>query len=118
MAGLCSLKCKPCNAETPALSCGEIEKFLYSLPAWSSTLGSTYERKIYREFKFKDFSEALAFVNAVGEVAEQEGHHPDILIYQWRKVRLELTTHVIHGLSENDFILGAKIDVVHKKLYQ
>ena len=64
---------------------------------------------IERQFRFKDFREAIAFVNKVADLAESEGHHPDIFI-SWNKVRLTLTTHKIGGLSRNDFVLAAKID--------
>lgn len=65
--------------------------------------------KIRKEFKFKNFKEALDFVNKVGELAEQENHHPDISL-AWGKVVIELSTHAVNGLSENDFILAAKIE--------
>ena len=65
--------------------------------------------KLTRRYKFKDFLGSMAFVNRVAELAESEGHHPDIYIY-WNRVRLELTTHAIKGLSENDFIMAAKIN--------
>lgn len=61
---------------------------------------------------FKDFKEALVFVNKVGEIAEAQNHHPDILIFGWNKVKLSLTTHAIGGLSENDFILASQIDQI------
>lgn len=67
--------------------------------------------KIQKKFKFKNFKEALSFVNRVGEIAESEGHHPDIN-FGWGKVQLTLYTHAIGGLSENDFILAAKIDKI------
>jgi 4a-hydroxytetrahydrobiopterin dehydratase len=67
------------------------------------------ENKLTRRFKSRDFMEAMAFVNRVAELSEAEGHHPDIHI-SWNKVRLELTTHAIKGLSENDFIMAAKIN--------
>ncbi len=64
---------------------------------------------LVREFSFKNFKEALAFANKVGEIAEAEGHHPELTV-SWGSVGVELTTHAIHGLSENDYILAAKID--------
>lgn len=64
---------------------------------------------IEKRFKFKDFTGAMKFVNKVAALAEQEGHHPDIII-NWNKVTLQLSTHAIKGLSENDFIMAAKID--------
>ncbi len=66
---------------------------------------------LVREFRFKDFAEALAFANKVGAVAEEEGHHPDLSI-SWGSVSVELSTHAVGGLTENDFILAAKIDEI------
>jgi 4a-hydroxytetrahydrobiopterin dehydratase len=66
------------------------------------------EHHLSKEFQFKDFAEALAFVNRVGEIAEREGHHPDIFL-SWGKVHVEIWTHKIDGLTESDFILAAKI---------
>lgn len=68
-------------------------------------------KKISKTFEKKDFLSALSFVNDVGKISEEEGHHPDIHIF-YNKVRIELWTHAIEGLSENDFILAAKIDAV------
>lgn len=68
-------------------------------------------KKIRHEFKFKDFAESMAFVNKVADLAEQEGHHPNIHIY-YSKVVIDLTTHNIKGLSENDFIMAAKIEEI------
>lgn len=67
------------------------------------------EKQIQKDFRFKDFTEAMRFVNQVAELSESEGHHPDIQI-SWNRVTLSLTTHAIGGLSENDFILASKID--------
>lgn len=68
------------------------------------------DKKIEKTFSFKNFKEALEFVNKVGEVAESEGHHPNIYIFSFNKVKIDLYTHNIDGLSENDFILASKID--------
>lgn len=68
------------------------------------------DRKLEKVLVFKNFKEALDFVNKVGKIAEAEDHHPDISIFNYRKVRIELSTHAVGGLSENDFILAAKID--------
>ena len=65
--------------------------------------------RIEKSYRFRDFKEAMRFVNRVAELAESEGHHPDIYV-SWNRVRLSLTTHAIGGLSDNDFILAAKID--------
>jgi 4a-hydroxytetrahydrobiopterin dehydratase len=73
-------------------------------------------KAVRRQFKLKDFKEAIAFVNAVAEVADAEDHHPDIFI-SYRQVTFTLSTHAIGGLSENDFILAAKIDKLHGERY-
>ena len=86
---------------------GKIKVMLDVVLGWTKTQGEI--DKIEKSFKFKDFNEAMMFVNKVAEIAEEQGHHPDILI-QWNKVTLTLWTHAIKGLHENDFILAAKID--------
>jgi len=83
----------------------ELEAFHRNVPQWTIT----NEHHIHLELKFPDFKQALAFVNRVGEVAEKEGHHPDILL-AWGKVEITVWTHKIDGLTESDFILAAKID--------
>lgn len=98
-------KCVPCEGGMPPLTPEEIEKYLPQIKGWEIF----DNKKVGRNFKFKDFKEALDFVNKVADLAESEGHHPDILIHGWNKVRIESTTHAIGGLSENDFILAAKI---------
>jgi 4a-hydroxytetrahydrobiopterin dehydratase len=87
----------------------EAENYVRKVAGW---ILSEDGKKIFREFTFKDFKKAMQFVNAVAELAESEGHHPDIYIF-WNRVRLELWTHAINGLSENDFILAAKINKYH-----
>ena len=100
-------KCKPCEGGTLPLTETETNKLLEQIPSWEIKDG-----KVYKQFKFKDFVEAMQFVNKVAEIAEQEGHHPDISI-RWNKVDIELWTHAINGLSENDFIVAAKIDEIN-----
>jgi 4a-hydroxytetrahydrobiopterin dehydratase len=107
MSDLTLKKCLPCEEGTPPLEIKEVEKFRESVPAWHVEDGS---KRISREFSFKDFAEALIFVNKVAARAESEGHHPNILIHEYKHVRIELYTHAVGGLSENDFILAAKID--------
>lgn len=82
-----------------------MEQLHKSVPNWTVT----DEHHIQREFKFPDFKQALDFVNRVGAVAEEQGHHPDILL-TWGKAAITLWTHSINGLSESDFIMAAKID--------
>lgn len=100
-------KCVPCEGGVKPLTPDEYGAFLRSeLMGWTDR----DEKMIEKEYKFKDFKEALTFVNRVGEIAESEGHHPDINLHGWNKVKLTLSTHAIGGLSENDFILASKID--------
>ena len=103
---LANKKCIPCGGGIPSLEAVAIQSFMKGIdPAWR-LVG---EKKIVREFAFKDFKEAMAFVNRVAEIAEKEGHHPDVYIF-YNIVRLELWTHAANGLTENDFIIAAKID--------
>jgi len=108
MDDLLQKKCVPCEGGTPPLTRQEAEKYLKQVAGWQLSADA---KKISRRFVFKDFKEAMAFVNKVAALAESEGHHPDIYIL-WNQVRLQLTTHAIKGLSENDFILAAKIDQI------
>ena len=110
---LLSKKCVPCEGGTKPLPPAEAEKLLSQVKDWEFTDG----KKIEKNFKFKDFKEAMGFVNKVADLAEGEGHHPDIIVHGWNKVRLELSTHAIGGLSENDFILAAKIDNINEYFY-
>ena len=97
-------KCIPCEAGTPSLEGAKINELLEEIPSWTLKDGH-----LYKKFKFRNFAEAMSFVNKIAEIAEQEQHHPDIAIH-YSKVSIELWTHSINGLSENDFILAAKIN--------
>lgn len=81
-------------------------------PSWKVTESGGGEKKLARDFSFPDFAKALSFVNQIGTIAENEGHHPDIRL-SWGKVAVELFTHSIGGLSENDFIVAKKIESVY-----
>ena len=105
MSDLLTKKCMPCEGGTLPLTPEEIKPLLDEARGWSLVM----TEKIFKEFKFKDFKEALVFVNRVGALAEEEGHHPDFAIL-YNRVILNLMTHSIGGLSENDFIMAAKID--------
>lgn len=106
-SGLKQKKCVPCEGGVQPLKPDEYGGFLRNeLEGWIAV----EEKKIAKEYKFKNFKEALAFINKVGAIAEEEGHHPDINLHGWNKVTLTLSTHAIGGLSENDFILASKID--------
>lgn len=98
-------KCVPCEGGTAPLSSGEANQYYTELKKdWQLK-----DQELSRQFSFKDFKESMDFVNKVAEIAEAEGHHPDMYIF-YDKVRLELTTHAIGGLSVNDFIIAAKVD--------
>lgn len=101
-------KCVPCEGGTMPLTIQEATTLMKDVAGWTLSLDA---KKITREFKFKDFAEALAFTNNVGALAESEGHHPDLAL-GWGKVSISLTTHAIGGLSVNDFIVAAKIDAL------
>lgn len=98
--------CKPCEGGVAPLKREEFQQYLDAVSGWNVV----EEKKIEKDFKFKNFKEALIFINKVGEIAESEGHHPDIYLHNWNKVKLTLSTHAIGGLSINDFILAAKVD--------
>ncbi len=106
MTDLLSKKCIPCSIGADPLNKEEIHEYLKNLKEGWQVVEDKYIEKTY---KFKDFKEALNFTNQIGELAENEGHHPDISL-SWGKVVLKLWTHKIKGLHENDFILAAKID--------
>lgn len=106
MNDLSQKKCIPCEGGALPLSASEITRYKEQVPNWKV---ADDQKFISREFTFKDFAGALAFANKIGEIAEAENHHPDLFI-SWGKVRVELSTHAVGGLSENDFILAAKIE--------
>ena len=109
MNDLINKKCVPCEGGVPAFDLSEIHKYQKKVDGWEVKQN---EKKIYfleKNFKFKNFLESQKFINKVGEISEQEGHHPDIL-FGWGYAKISITTHAIEGLSENDFILAAKID--------
>ena len=97
-------RCLPCEGGTPSMGESEINILLKEVPLWSLREGH-----LFRSFKFRNFKEAMTFVNSLANLAEEEGHHPDICIH-YNRVEVELWTHAIKGLSENDFIMAAKTD--------
>ena len=108
MDDLIQKHCVPCEGGVDPFTPEEIEKYNGILTTPWDIID---DKKIKREFKFKNFKEAVKFVNSVADIAESEGHHPDIHIF-YNKVTLELWTHAIGGLSINDFILAAKIEKI------
>jgi 4a-hydroxytetrahydrobiopterin dehydratase len=106
---LATKSCVPCRGDTPPLSADERRRLLGELGGdWQIQ----EEHHLYKEYKFKNFLDALAYTNRVGQVAEEEGHHPAIFL-TWGKVALKIWTHAIDGLTESDFILAAKADAAH-----
>src|SRR5262245_39633654 len=99
--------CAPCEGGVPPLSSAQAKHMLESLSGWKLTADG---KSIRREWRVKDFPTALDFFQRIGAVAEKEDHHPDLHLTGYRNVAIELSTHAIGGLSENDFILAAKID--------
>jgi len=109
MSDLLKKKCKPCEGGVLSLDLGEIHKYQKKVDGWDV---KSNEEKIFfleKKFKFKNFLESQKFINKVGIISEKEGHHPDIF-FGWGYAKILITTHAIEGLSQNDFILAAKID--------
>lgn len=105
MSELASKQCVPCRGGVPPLQGQEILRLLDQLNGWEVV----YEHHLKKNYGFANFREALKFVNQVGELAEEQGHHPDIS-FGWGKAEITIWTHKIDGLTESDFILAAKID--------
>ncbi len=106
MQDLSKKHCVPCEGSAKPLDKEEIAKYLLQL---KSSWAIVDDKEIQKTFKLKNFVKAIEFVNKIAEVAESEGHHPDITI-NYNKVKIQLTTHAIKGLSENDFVIAAKIE--------
>ena len=101
--------CVPCEGGTPPFSKEQEREYLAKVKNWS--LITDGEHKIRRQFTFKDFKGSIRFVNKIADIAEQEQHHPDIYIF-YNNVQIDLFTHAAGGLSENDFIVASKIDLI------
>lgn len=104
-------KCVPCEGIVGALGRDLAQNFLSDVIGWKLTEDA---RGIYRQLELKDFSAAIAVVGEIAKIAENQGHHPDLHLTAYRRLRIDLTTHAINGLSENDFILAAKINEILK----
>ena len=109
MASLSDKKCVPCEGGTAPLSADTIFELAAEVPQWQ-VAGD--KKSISRDIAFTDFVDAIVFVDDVAHIAEEEQHHPDISVHNYNKVLVTLSTHAIDGLSENDFIVAAKIDVM------
>ncbi|HXS96484.1 MAG TPA: 4a-hydroxytetrahydrobiopterin dehydratase [Candidatus Limnocylindrales bacterium] len=107
---LADKQCVPCHGGVQPLKGEALKTFAAQVPEWQVV----NDHHLTRHYTFPDFAQALAFVNRAGAVAEEQGHHPDLLV-GWGKVEVEIWTHSIGGLSESDFILAAKIEQLARK---
>jgi 4a-hydroxytetrahydrobiopterin dehydratase len=105
--------CLPCEGGIPPLSAEQVKAYLASVPQWQLTADG---KRIRREWRVKNFMTAIDFFNRVARIAEEENHHPDLHLTGFRQAAVEISTHAIGGLSENDFILAAKIDTLPVEL--
>ncbi|MBP6343050.1 MAG: 4a-hydroxytetrahydrobiopterin dehydratase [Candidatus Omnitrophica bacterium] len=113
MTTLANKKCESCEGKTKPLSRNEAEAIMKDVAGWQLTEDA---RGLYREYSTKNFMAAVGFINKIAAIAEGEDHHPDLRLTGYRKLRIDLSTHAIGGLSENDFILAAKINEVPVEL--
>ena len=111
MSDLFAKSCIPCRGDIPAFDISEIHKYLKKVDGWDVKEDKDKIYFLEKNFKFKNFRESKKFVNEVGNIAENEGHHPDI-IFGWGYATIKIFTHKIKGLVESDFILASKIDKI------
>ena len=109
MSDLADKKCVPCEGDIPPFDTSQIHKYLKKVDGWDVKKDKEESYFLIKEFKFKNFIESQKFVNQVGNISEDEGHHPDIS-FGWGYCKIKIFTHAIKGLAESDFILAAKID--------
>ncbi len=112
MSELANKKCIPCEGGIPSFDLKEIHKYLKKVDGWDVDTFDDKNYHIIKNFKFNNFLESQEFVNQVGRIAEEEGHHPDIW-FGWGYAKIKIQTHAINGLHESDFILAAKIDKIN-----
>ena len=111
MTELLDKKCVPCEGNLSPFDLSEIHKYQKKVDGWDIIQNKKNIYLLEKKFNFKNFLQSQKFVNEVGKVSEEEGHHPDIT-FGWGYAIINITTHAIEGLSENDFILAAKIDKI------
>ena len=111
MSDLLNKKCVPCEGGVLPFDISEIHKYQKKVDGWNIIKNEKDNFFLNKKFNFENFSESQEFVNKVGIISEEEGHHPDIL-FGWGYAEIKIITHAIEGLSENDFILAAKIDQI------
>ncbi len=110
---LCSRHCVACEGGLPPLTPALVEHFRQAVPSWQITPDG---QRLTRSWRVKDFLTALDFFQQIGQIAETEDHHPDLHLVGYRQVTVEIWTHAVGGLTENDFVLAAKIDQVPVEL--
>ncbi|MBI4039204.1 4a-hydroxytetrahydrobiopterin dehydratase [Candidatus Daviesbacteria bacterium] len=111
MSDLASKKCLPCRAGTPPMTRDEAEKFLPQVSGWELVEKENGQLRIKRVFQLPDFKQAMELANKIADIAEQQDHHP-VLNVSYGRLRVEIVSHIIKGLSESDFILAAKINKI------
>ena len=111
MTDLDQKNCVPCRGGVPPFDISEIHKYLKKIDGWDVKKNESSTYFLEKNFKFKNFIESQKFINAVGDIAESQSHHPDI-IFGWGYAKIKIFTHKIQGLVESDFILAAKIDKI------
>ena len=111
MSDLTKKKCIPCEGGVIPFDISEIHKYQKKVDGWDILKDDEKIFFLFKKFKFENFLKSQDFVNEVGKISEEEGHHPDIM-FGWGYAKINITTHAIKGLSENDFILAAKIDQI------
>ena len=112
MTDLADKKCIPCEGGIPSFDLTEIHKYLKKVDGWDVKTDDSKTYYLIKNFKFKHFLDSPNFVNKVGAISEQEGHHPDIW-FGWGYAKIKIFTHAINGLHESDFVLAAKIDKIN-----
>jgi len=113
MTALTQLKCVACRGGDPALTESEVAEFLPQIPEWQSVAQDGILR-LQRIFKFKNYAQSLEFTNKVAAIAEEEDHHP-LIVLEWGRVTVQWWTHVVKGLHKNDFIMAAKTDELFER---
>ena len=113
MSDLKDKKCVPCEGGVIPFDISEIHKYQKKVDGWDIIKNNKEIYFLEKNFKFDNFKKSQNFVNEVGKISEEEGHHPDIK-FGWGYAEIQITTHAIKGLSENDFILASKIDVINQ----
>lgn len=106
-------KCVPCEGGVPVLAPDQVKGYLKDLVGWNSDQDS---KSISVEYRMKDFVAAIDLIQKIAQLAEEEQHHPDLHLTGYRNLRIDLSTHAIGGLSDNDFIVASKIDTLPKAL--